>query len=183
MKNTSNPHNLSYGYLWWLNGKSSFMVPQTQLVFPGYLIPNAPADMYAALGKNDQKIYVVPSLNMVVVRMGNPASSTALALSTFDNVLWQKIMNLECSVAIQKAEEQIPLISCFPNPAQERLTITNTSNWVENENPVFVNELGQHVKTEIIRSSEKEIEVSLKNIPKGFYILQLANHQIKVVVY
>jgi len=60
MKNTSNPYNLSYGYLWWLNGKSSCMVPQSQLVIPSSLIPNAPADMYCALGKYDQKIYVVP---------------------------------------------------------------------------------------------------------------------------
>lgn len=37
------------------------MVPYSQIVFPFNLIPNARADLYCALGKNDQKIYVVPS--------------------------------------------------------------------------------------------------------------------------
>ena len=47
--------------------------------------------MYAALGKNDQKIYVVPSQDMVIIRMGNSADASNFALSTFDNDLWEKI--------------------------------------------------------------------------------------------
>jgi CubicO group peptidase (beta-lactamase class C family) len=89
--NTSQNINEAYGYLWWLNGKSSFHLPQSQLEFPGKLIPNAPDDMYAALGKNDQKIYVVPSKKLVVIRMGNAADDENFALSTFDNDLWEKI--------------------------------------------------------------------------------------------
>lgn len=88
---TSQNINNAYGYLWWLNGKSSFHLPQSQLEFPGSLIPSAPDDMYMALGKNDQKIYVVPSRKLVIIRMGNAADGTNFALSDFDNVLWQKI--------------------------------------------------------------------------------------------
>lgn len=88
---TSQNINNAYGYLWWLNGKSSFHLPQSQLEFPGSLIPSAPNDMYMALGKNDQKIYVVPSRKLVIIRMGNAADGTNFALSDFDNVLWQKI--------------------------------------------------------------------------------------------
>lgn len=91
--NTSQSINQAYGYLWWLNGKSSFHLPGSQLQFPGVLIPNAPADMFCALGKNDQKIYVIPSKKMVVIRMGDvsdPANPT-FALSGFDNELWGKI--------------------------------------------------------------------------------------------
>jgi CubicO group peptidase (beta-lactamase class C family) len=83
--------NLSYGYLWWLNGKSSYRLPQTQLQINGSLIASGANDMYMALGKDDQKIYVVPSKKMVVIRMGDAADSANLALSTFDEVLWQKI--------------------------------------------------------------------------------------------
>ncbi len=86
--NTSQNFNVSYGYLTWLNGKNSYMVPGSQIVLPGYLIPNAPADMYAALGKNDQKIYVVPSQQLVVIRMGESAGGFSPALSGFDNELW-----------------------------------------------------------------------------------------------
>ncbi|WP_289045048.1 serine hydrolase [uncultured Olleya sp.] len=89
--NTSQSINKSYGYLWWLNGKSSFHLPQTQFEFPGELIPNGPSDMYCALGKNDQKIYIVPSKDLVIVRMGEAADASNFALSNYDNELWEKL--------------------------------------------------------------------------------------------
>jgi CubicO group peptidase (beta-lactamase class C family) len=88
---TSQNINLSYGYLWWLNGTSSYHLPQSQQQFAGSIIPSAPTDMYMALGKNDQKIYVVPSKKMVVIRMGDAADNVNLALSDFDDTLWKKI--------------------------------------------------------------------------------------------
>ncbi len=91
---TSQNINLAYGYLWWLNGKTSYHLPQTQLQFNGSLVASAPSDMYCALGKDDQKIYVVPSKKMVVIRMGNAADSANLALSNFDETLWTKISAL-----------------------------------------------------------------------------------------
>jgi CubicO group peptidase (beta-lactamase class C family) len=91
--NTSQNMNPSYGYLWWLNGKANFMVPGGQTVYPGTLVPNAPADMFAAMGAEDQRIYVIPSKKMVVVRMGDASdpSNPSFALSGFDNELWKKI--------------------------------------------------------------------------------------------
>jgi len=88
---TSQNINLAYGYLWWLNGKTSYHLPNSQLQFNGSIIPSAPSDMFMALGKNDQKIYVVPSKKMIVIRMGDAADDVNPALSDFDNVLWQKI--------------------------------------------------------------------------------------------
>lgn len=92
--NSSQNINPSYGYLTWLNGKTSYMLPQVQTRFNGPLIPNAPADTYAALGKNDQKIYVVPSQNLVVIRMGESAGNIQLAASSFDNELWGKLRSV-----------------------------------------------------------------------------------------
>lgn len=91
--NTSQNINPAYGYLWWLNGKTTYMVPGSQLKFPGPLVPEAPSDMYTAMGADEQRIYVVPSKNMVVIRMGEGADAGAvnLAISGFDNTLWQKI--------------------------------------------------------------------------------------------
>lgn len=89
--NTSQNINLGYGYLWWLNGKANYHLPQSQLQFPGSIIPEGPNDMFMALGKNDQKIYVIPSKKMVVIRMGEAADNVNLALSDFDEVLWEKI--------------------------------------------------------------------------------------------
>ncbi len=92
--NTSQSINQAYGYLWWLNGKASYHLPQSQLQLNGSIIPHGPNDMFMALGKNDQKIYVIPSRKMVVIRMGNAADSVNMALSNFDDALWQKISAL-----------------------------------------------------------------------------------------
>jgi len=94
-ESTSSSQNInpSYGYLWWLNGKSSYMVPGSQNVCPGSLVPNAPSDMFAAMGAEDQRIYVIPGKKMVVVRMGDASDpqNPSFALSGFDNDLWGKI--------------------------------------------------------------------------------------------
>lgn len=94
-KSISSSQNLnpSYGYLWWLNGKAKYMIPGTQEVFPGSLVPNAPSDMYAAMGAADQRIYVIPSERMVVVRMGNASDpdNPNFAVSGFDYELWEKL--------------------------------------------------------------------------------------------
>ena len=94
MKNTSQELNKSYGYLWWLNGKESHMGTGTQIVHNGELIPNAPADTYAGLGKDDQKLYIVPSRGLVIVRLGEDAGENQLGPSSFDNELWGKINDL-----------------------------------------------------------------------------------------
>ncbi|AQS93502.1 serine hydrolase [Polaribacter sp. BM10] len=88
---TSQNINKSYGYLWWLNGKTSYQLPQSQFQFSGSLIPNAPNDLFCALGKNDQKIYIIPSKKLVIVRMGASADASNFALSNFDNNLWERI--------------------------------------------------------------------------------------------
>jgi CubicO group peptidase (beta-lactamase class C family) len=91
--NTSQSINPSYGYLWWLNGKTKFMLPEDQNVYSGLLIPNAPSDMYAAMGAADQRAYVIPGKKMVIVRMGDASNpnNPNFAVSGFDNELWAKI--------------------------------------------------------------------------------------------
>jgi len=182
MKNSSNPYNLSYGYLWWLNGKNSFMLPQSQFVFQGYLIPNAPPDMYAALGKYDQKVYVVPSMNMVVIRMGNAATTNNLALSTFDNVLWGKIMNLECKVSLNEISENPNLINVFPNPVLDKFSVSGIKIKDKNSKPLLINQLGQFFYPEKISISENEATFSVNGIPNGFYILCIDSYKFKIIL-
>jgi CubicO group peptidase (beta-lactamase class C family) len=126
MTSTSQNLNLAYGYLTWLNGKSSFMLPGTQFNFSGFVLPSAPADMYAALGKNDQKIYVVPSQNLVVVRFGNAASSSALSITAFDNELWQKINDLTCNLTSAKQITDI-INNIGPNPFYDYINVYNNN--------------------------------------------------------
>jgi len=77
--------NPAYARLWWLNGSAYTIRPLERRV-DGPLIPAAPADLIAALGALDRKIYVVPSLRLVVVRMGQAAPD-----KDFDQQLWLRL--------------------------------------------------------------------------------------------
>ena len=85
---TQNPENNSYGYLTWLNGKSSHMLPADRTIYNGFACPNAPADAFFALGKNWQAINVVPSQNLVVVRMGEAPGPEDLVSVPYNNKMW-----------------------------------------------------------------------------------------------
>lgn len=91
MINTSQDLNKSYGYLYWLNGKESYRAPGSTQLFTGKLIPNAPDDLYAGLGANDKKMYIIPSLKMVVIRLGGAGGTSLLGPSGYDNLLWEKL--------------------------------------------------------------------------------------------
>jgi CubicO group peptidase (beta-lactamase class C family) len=93
MTNTSQNINEAYGYLWWLNGKSSLRFPGSTATVPSSLTPSGPLDMISALGKNGQFIDVVPSINMVVIRMGNEPSGSLVPV-TFHDEMWEKIMDI-----------------------------------------------------------------------------------------
>jgi CubicO group peptidase (beta-lactamase class C family) len=92
----SQEFNSAYGYLWWLNGQTSYVLPgQVRAPTPGPLIPTAPLDLVAALGKDDQKLYISRELDVVVARLGNKAAVQSRdALSSFDSELWAMILEL-----------------------------------------------------------------------------------------
>ncbi len=90
------PDNGGYGLLWWLNGGASYRTPGPYFLPTqnGALIPSAPTDLVAALGKGDKKIYVSPGQELVVVRHGEDADvagANPLAVSAFDEQLWQRL--------------------------------------------------------------------------------------------
>lgn len=120
MVNTSQNINKSYGYLWWLTGKESFMVPQSQITFPGFLMPNAPVDTYMALGKNGQFINVVPSQNLVFIRMGD-APSNDLVPFLLNDQIWVYINDLPCELETNSFDKTT--IEVYPNPASDLVNI------------------------------------------------------------
>jgi CubicO group peptidase (beta-lactamase class C family) len=123
MVNTSQNLNKSYGYLWWLNGKQSFMVPSLQTVFPAFMCPNAPADMISAIGSGGQFLNVVPSQNLVWLRMGDEPSNSNVPFLLNDDI-WQYVNDLVCSTSSVEEEYFEPEIQLYPNPTNEQLTIT-----------------------------------------------------------
>ena len=95
MTHRSQEINKAYGYLWWLNGSSDYMVPQSQFKFNGPLNPDAPTDMYCALGKNGQFVNVVPSEKLVWVRMGEAPDGGDVPF-LMNNEIWQYLNKLSC---------------------------------------------------------------------------------------
>ena len=170
MTNTSQNLNKSYGYLTWLNGKGSFMLPSTQIVSPTNLVPSAPADMYCALGKNDQKIYIVPSQNLVVIRMGDKAGNTSLnALSNFDNEVWQRLTTLSCTgtPTLEKLDNQ--LFTLYPNPATNVLNIGFNQDVTDFHGQIL------DVNGRVLQTFHHQKTVDISGLPTGFYALKVSN--------
>jgi CubicO group peptidase (beta-lactamase class C family) len=165
MINTSQSLNQSYGYLWWLNGKPSFMLPGIQIVIPGQMTPTAPTDMYAGLGMNGQFLDVIPSKNMVWIRMGESPSGGEVPY-LLHNEIWDYLNDLNCNnVAIKSANKN--RISVAPNPATDDLTI-------QAEQPMLsvaifdVN--GKIVKETRLENTNK---IQINTLEKGIYFVDI----------
>lgn len=167
MVNTSQTLNLSYGYLWWLNGKSSFMLPQTQFVFSGSLCSNAPPDMIAALGKGGQFLNVIPGQNLVWLRMGDEPNNFLIPY-LLNNDIWAYLNDLQCvTTGINEPEPQKDSVQIFPNPGHDNLNLKSEIQVLKVE---ILNMLGQVVKISTPKSTESRI--SVKELVNGFYFVK-----------
>jgi CubicO group peptidase (beta-lactamase class C family) len=90
MTNSSQNLNPAYGYLFWLNGKSSIILPGSTISFNQQFSNNAPADLFSGIGKNGQYVNVIPSRDMVIIRMGD-APDTSPVPTVFHDAMWEKI--------------------------------------------------------------------------------------------
>ena len=166
MVNTSQNLNKSYGYLWWLNGKQSFMVPTLQTVFPAFMCPNAPADMISAIGSGGQFLNVVPSQNLVWLRMGDEPSNSNVPFLLNDDI-WQYVNDLVCSTSSVEEEYFEPEIQLYPNPTNEQLTITVKDGFLGKV--ILYNQVGGKIEElDIISKSAIWVVSDYKN---GMYFL------------
>ncbi len=156
--------NSAYGYLWWLNGQSTYKQPGSDIVFNGQMVPAAPADMYMAAGKNDQRIYVVPSMDVVVVRQGEEAYASLPALSAFDNELWELLMDVFCQTTTLHENEIID-VEVFPNPASGFVTISSS---LELKSIQLISLQGEVVK----RHENQFSKINIQDVAAGVYFLQ-----------
>ena len=124
MVNSSQSLNPSYGYLWWLNGKNSFIAPGGPTSFPGPIAPDAPTDMIAAAGFEGQYISISPSEGMVLVRQGKSNSNSEADLKLLNSV-WKKVLALNCNPNALLNDEELDRIYIYPNPAKQHIQIEN----------------------------------------------------------
>jgi CubicO group peptidase (beta-lactamase class C family) len=170
MVNPSQDLNKSYGYLWWLNGKESYMLPGSEVIFPGSCVPNAPPDMFAALGKNGQLINVVPSQNLVLIRMGdNPGGLDGLVSNIFNNVIWDYLNQIMCETSSTATIEAPISVKMYPNPTSELLVVEN----IEYTSFTIYNQLGQRVIDGNLNQGMNQINTS--DLGHGIYEICFEN--------
>jgi CubicO group peptidase (beta-lactamase class C family) len=179
MINTSQELNLAYGYLWWLNGKASYMVPSVQLAIPGSFLPNAPEDMYTAQGKNGQFLNVVPSQNLVLIRMGEEPSGSLVPFLMNDKI-WEYMNDLDCAnlgVSDFNLENSVDV---FPNPSQDKVTLK--TNFVGGDYQIL-DAMGRVLTQGII--SSQNTQISMSSFSAGSYFVRInhaGQHTTKLVI-
>lgn len=167
MTNSSQNINQSYGYLTWLNGKDSYMLPQSQIVFGGSTIKDAPDDLFAALGKNGQIINVVPSKNLIVIRMGNPPNQSGLFVpNVFNNDIWKLLNDVMCN-STSSAEVNENQIRVLNNPVRDRLSFTGSTLEGYFEASVY------DVSGKLILNANHNNDIYVGNLASGLYLLTI----------
>ncbi len=77
--------NEAYGYLWWLNNSKTHMTWEKEFS-SGNLFPHAPEEAILALGLGSRVLAIVPSEELVLVRLGSFPDDI-----NFNNNLWEYI--------------------------------------------------------------------------------------------
>jgi len=168
MTHTSQKLNQAYGYLWWLNSTSTFMLPQTQFVFKGQISPNAPFDMFAAMGKDGQFINVVPGKNLVWIRMGEAPDNLEVPFLLNDQI-WQMINKLECGTV---GSEEVSLnnndVSIFPNPTHDLISIRSAKKITKIE---LLNNQGQLLK--LLNVGGNDLTICINEFYGNLFMLRI----------
>ncbi|MCB0381151.1 MAG: T9SS type A sorting domain-containing protein, partial [Flavobacteriales bacterium] len=174
MLNSSQNINPAYGYLWWLNGKSSFIAPGSTTSYPFAIAPNSPADMFTAAGSQGQYISISPNQNMVVIRQGEANVNDLASFALLDNV-WFKLMNMSCGTTNINSFD-VDKINIYPNPANNMLYIKG----LKQTNGEIIITLTD-VTGKIVKTVKNQVELQLNNLEKGIYFLSITGNNFKKV--
>lgn len=168
MLNSSQELNPSYGYLWWLNGKTSYIAPDNPSSLPGPISPDAPSDVILAAGSQGQFISISPSLGLIMIRQGKSASEDKASID-LHNEIWKKINELECVVTGKNPDS--PTVKISPNPARDHISIEGLSLA-----KVKIKILDQYGK--VLIQTENQTSIPLSNLPQGVYFVSIQSEII-----
>lgn len=169
MTTTSQSLNEAYGYLWWLNDASSFMLPGIQLVIPGAPMPDAPSQIFAAMGKNGQILNIDPDNNLIVIRMGEaPTNEVIFVPTTYNNDIWELLNPVMCSETnVAEIENEVNL---YPNPSNSFVEIQGIQG---NINFNILDQKGRAV----LSGNTNNQRVDISGLSSGVYIFQIFSNQ------
>lgn len=176
LTSTSQSINESYGYLWWLNGKKSYMVPTMQIKIPGSYAPNAPDDMVSGLGKNGQIVSISKSKGLVIVRMGDRPNSPASEISTqLCDQIWERVMAIaEGTTSVSDEESRTSILS--PNPATDFIRVPESVDITQAQ---IVNTLG-YIMNNIPMIDGSTLDIS--QLTNGVYFMKVQDHYYQFTV-
>lgn len=86
--------NPAYGLLLWLNSEESgYTLTNGAQAIGGRLLPSAPPDLIAAFGARRCKLLIAPSLELVIVRFGEPTQGLPVSAGpdSFENQLFTRV--------------------------------------------------------------------------------------------
>lgn len=159
--------NPSYGYLWWLNGQSHFRLPGDTVTFQGALIPQAPADAYAALGAKSQIILVIPSEQTVIIRTGKDPDESLVPIN-FLREMWDRYNDLKTSTSLKENLQNS--FSVYPNPVANDVQFKNA------ELPIKIFDVHGQLITEI-----RSMKTNTQGWTKGLYYARSGNKTLRFI--
>lgn len=167
--------NPAYGYLWWINGQESFIPPNFAVSFPGMLLPDAPADTYAAMGMNAQILNIVPSEELIVVRMGQEPETNIFA---FTNELWQRLNQVRAPATsvVPEMPAGFRLEQNYPNPFNPATVIRFHLPEASVVNLDVYDVLGRHVQSLVngqLAPGAHSVRFDAGGLAGGFYLYRL----------
>jgi hypothetical protein len=133
--------------------------------------------MVSALGKNGQILNVVPSENLVMVRMGNAPPDFAGAVSVeLNRQIWERFNRVKCTTRISEAENALKF-SIHPNPATDYFTAWLPGN--ERYRLQLFSLEGKLVFTEENCSGKTKFRI--EELDPGWYLIRILTADRKVI--
>lgn len=150
--------NEAYGYLWWLNGQDTYLLPGLQFLVPGPIMPDVPLDAYSALGANGQILNISPSTGLVVLRMGELPGGVFVP-NVYNNEIWQYLNAVICTSTDVTEASTHSRLQAFPNPGTDRLELVIDATFAAGHLQVS-DATGRTVLTERVTSSNVQLDIS-----------------------
>ena len=171
MTNSSQDLNPAYGYLWWLNGKESYIAPSSPMSIPGPIAPNAPDDLITAAGAQGQFISISKSSGMIMIRQGLSEDKSLAALPMIDEI-WLRISAFEdesCQTITSVSEETLGSVIIYPNPANRKIQISG----IETGSEYAISLIDNSGKKLMTRHNQSIIDIS--SIQQGNYFIEIVS--------
>ncbi|MBI2259563.1 MAG: beta-lactamase family protein [Flavobacteriia bacterium] len=167
MTTKSQDLNKAYGFLTWLNGNGSYMLPSpdVQYTVNENPLPNAPMDLYAAMGKDGQILNIVPSQNLILVRMGDN-DGNSLVSTQYNDTIWQYVNELQCNLSTSKIN--LNHQSIYYDEHNQKLIFKNS----EYDELYLCSVLGEKYPINTI-----DFQISTEKLNSGLYFLTYKENQ------